>query len=520
MCDNTNTNKRHESWYLTTTKSVRSHSCSSPIPSSSTKESEGKYNSCESEMQNQASEDVTSDSDHMICTLEKNVKLTGAIPKKNTVQQVEKTLSPPIASVTKKLNDNTSAGNEKTVELIAGEKVKSVNVVQTGMDRYILVKRKPSPLKGNIKKISKSDNGGKTDNPLSKNRFAALSTDDQLPNSDQSELNRARPPPIYLRERSSNDLVKNITSVIGTSTFHVVPLLKGKIHETKVQTYNEKSFREITNYFNTVKKSYYTYQLKSSKGLAVVIKGIESEVNPSEVKCALESQGFNIRSVINIFNRDKVPQPMFKVELEPDTRKLKRNEVHPIYNLQYLLHRRISVDEPHKRRGPVQCLNCQEYGHTKTYCVLQTVCVVCGDLHQSSTCSKKAQEEKKCSNCGGNHTANYRGCPIYKNLKQKYNERLKTVREGAYSPPVLEIRSVPAPLQNIPNSSVPFGSVSYANILKPIPQQSSTFPVNGMESLIQQLSQSMNMFMSTMQSMLQNLIESQNRLIQAFISKK
>lgn len=519
MCDNTNTNKRHESWYLTT-KPVRSHSCSSRIPSSSTKESEGKNNSGESEMQNQASENVTSDSDHMICTLEKNVNSTGTIPKQNTVQQVEKTFSPPIAGVNNNLNKNTTAGEEKTVEVIAGEKEKSVNVVQTGMDRYILVKRKPSPLKGNIQKISRSENGGKAINPLSKNRFAALSTDEQLQNADQSELNRAKPPPIYLRERSSNDLVKNITSVIGPSTFHIVPLLKGKIHETKVQTYSEKSYREITTYFNNVKKSYYTYQLKSSKGLAVVIKGIESDVNPSEVKCALESEGFSIRSVINIFNRDKVPQPMFKVELEPDARKLKRNEVHPIYNLKYLLHRRISVDEPHKRRGPVQCQNCQEYGHTKAYCVLQTVCVVCGDLHKSSTCSIRAQEEKKCSNCGGNHTANYRGCPIYKNLKQKYNERLKTVRDGANSPPVLEIRSVPAPQQNIPNSSVPFGTVTYANILKPTPQQSSTFPVNGMESMIQQLSQSMNMFMATMQSMLQNLIESQNRLIQVLISKK
>lgn len=448
----------------------------------------------------------------------KIVQSSGAVPKNKNVQQMEKTFSPSIANESLNEGDQTkSTGNANSVEGITEEKELSEKVVQTGFDRYILVKRKSSPLKGNDRKIIRAENNV---DPLSKNRFSTLSIDDESPDSNQPAVKVARPPPIYLRERSSNELVKNITKVIGNSSFHIVPLLKGKIHETKVQTYDEKSYREITNYFNTAEKKYYTYQLKSSKGLIVVIKGIESDVPPDEIKSELVNKGYRIRSVINIFNRDKVPQPMFKIELEPDTRKLKRNEVHPIYKLQYLLHRRISVDEPHKRWGPVQCQNCQEYGHTKKYCVLQTVCVVCGDLHQTSKCSVRTQELKKCSNCGGNHTANYRGCPIYKNLKRKYDERLKTVREGGNTPQLLEIRSVPAPQPNIPSRTVPFGTTSYASILKPVPQQSPTVPQNGMESMIQQLTQSLNMFMSTMQSMLQNFMESQNQLIQAFISRK
>ncbi|XP_070075662.1 uncharacterized protein [Drosophila takahashii] len=70
-------------------------------------------------------------------------------------------------------------------------------------------------------------------------------------------------------------------------------------------------------------------------------------------------------------NKNKKPQPLFKVELEPDSRTLKKNTVHPIYKLQYLLHLRITVEEPHKRNGPVQCTNCQEYGHTRGYCTLR-----------------------------------------------------------------------------------------------------------------------------------------------------
>jgi len=38
------------------------------------------------------------------------------------------------------------------------------------------------------------------------------------------------------------------------------------------------------------------------------------------------------------------------MEQVPDSKALKKNEVHLIYNLQFVLHRRITVEEPHKRK--------------------------------------------------------------------------------------------------------------------------------------------------------------------------
>jgi len=66
------------------------------------------------------------------------------------------------------------------------------------------------------------------------------------------------------------------------------------------------------------------------------------------------------------------------------------------------------------RNGMVQCTYCQEYGHTRAYCSLRTVCVACGDFHSSSNCpaNKEDPKKKKCVNYQGNHTANYSGCPI------------------------------------------------------------------------------------------------------------
>ena len=72
---------------------------------------------------------------------------------------------------------------------------------------------------------------------------------------------------------------------------------------------------------------------------------------------------------------------MFRVELELDTRKLKKSKTHSIYSMKYLLHHLITVEESHNRNGLVQGMNCQEFGHTKPYCKLRSVCVAYGDLH-------------------------------------------------------------------------------------------------------------------------------------------
>jgi len=54
------------------------------------------------------------------------------------------------------------------------------------------------------------------------------------------------------------------------------------------------------------------------------------------------------------------------------------------------------------------------------------VCVVFVDLHCQA--NKENASAKKCGNCGGNHKANYRRCPIYKELKTRLQKRMDTAR--------------------------------------------------------------------------------------------
>lgn len=73
------------------------------------------------------------------------------------------------------------------------------------------------------------------------NRFAVLSK--------EKEFHRVspeyKPPPIYIREQNSNELVQNLIKMIGDRNFHMITLKKGNIHETKVQVYNENNYRRV-----------------------------------------------------------------------------------------------------------------------------------------------------------------------------------------------------------------------------------------------------------------------------------
>lgn len=73
---------------------------------------------------------------------------------------------------------------------------------------------------------------------------------------------------------------------------------------------------------------------------------------------------------------------MFFVDLEPAAINT------DIFNVTSILHTKIKIEEPHKRRDILQCHNCQDYGHSKKYCSYSPRCVRCGDEHPSTHCTK------------------------------------------------------------------------------------------------------------------------------------
>lgn len=80
----------------------------------------------------------------------------------------------------------------------------------------------------------------------------------------------------------------------------------------------------------------------------------------------------------------------------------------------------------------VQCKNCQNFGHTANNCSRPFRCVKCKVIHRPGECPTDAKDaslprnQPACVNCGGlDHPANFRGCPAYKDLIRRKQEKIQ-----------------------------------------------------------------------------------------------
>ncbi|KAE9534380.1 hypothetical protein AGLY_008470 [Aphis glycines] len=135
----------------------------------------------------------------------------------------------------------------------------------------------------------------------------------------------------------------------------------------------------------------------------------------------LELRLFEVRKVTNVLHKSsKSPLPLFFVDLKPT------DHSNDIFKLSSFLHTKIKVEEPYKPKIISQCLNCQDYGHTRAYCRYPARCVRCSAFHPSSECTKTRETAAKCALCSGNHPANYRGCSVYKELQRRKTPTTKS----------------------------------------------------------------------------------------------
>lgn len=82
---------------------------------------------------------------------------------------------------------------------------------------------------------------------------------------------------------------------------------------------------DYVSFISANKKNYYSYQLKSAKSQIVVIKRVEATVGSFDRKEALGEKGLEIMAVVNISNRNKVPEPIFVFIAKHSSTQEKRN---------------------------------------------------------------------------------------------------------------------------------------------------------------------------------------------------
>lgn len=349
---------------------------------------------------------------------------------------------------------------------------------------------------------------------ITSNRFAPLESD--IDSSDKIN----RPPPIYLKQDLKyTELCNLLTQLLGADNFKCLSTKKG----ITIYPASPDSYRKLTHFLRQKNAEFHTFQLQDERAFRIVIRGLHYSVEPQLISDEIKNLGFKVRSVCNVLSFKKEKLPLFFVDLEPDE---KNDE---IFNLQYLLYSKIRVEEPKKKRQIVQCVRCQQYGHTKRYCNMTPRCVRCAGPHESATCTKQRDTPATCALCGDPHPANYRGCSVHRSLQNRRSSA--AVSRNSLSKPHLPVQpapaitpasfpSLPTAVASNPTASRHNPSLlesnnkhrSYSRVLR----EPHNLPQSTEESnLLSHLSS----FMSEMKSLLTPMITMMSQLLQVLISR-
>lgn len=187
--------------------------------------------------------------------------------------------------------------------------------------------------------------------------------------------------------------------------------LKGK--SLKINLTDITDFRNLTKFYENSQLKFHTFQDPSEKKLEVVIRNVSLSLSEDEIKQELLDLSYPVSKVVRLMNKDKYFLPLCAVDLENN------EDSHDIFKLNALCHAVVTVGPKRKSREIPQCLKCQRFGHTRNFCHLDPRCVRCTGLHMYSECPLSKDVSPVCVNCGENHSANFRGCKHYQDLKLK-----------------------------------------------------------------------------------------------------
>nr|CAI5845756.1 unnamed protein product [Callosobruchus analis] len=148
------------------------------------------------------------------------------------------------------------------------------------------------------------------------------------------------------------------------------------------KTMPDSTIKILVRFMRENKILHRTYQLKEERAFRVDIRNLHHSTNPEEIKEELRKEG-QVRNIMNGRHRTTKEQlNMFYVDLEPSS----NNK--DIYNIVALQNKLVHIEPPRSHKELIQCVKCQQYGDTKTFCNRSFVCVKFGGSHSTASCKK------------------------------------------------------------------------------------------------------------------------------------
>jgi hypothetical protein len=353
---------------------------------------------------------------------------------------------------------------------------------------------------------------------ITPNRFALFSNQHDQTNSnptvsvpdismDDTHPVPKLPPPIFIR--LVNDF-KSFCTTIHSVTNGEAFTCKSSTNGLKLSTSTPTSYRNVIKFLKDSKADFHTYQPKQERAFRIVVRNLHHTTSISDIEQELLSHGHTVRNITNVLQYNtKRPLPLFFIDLEQaDNNK-------EVFKIEFLCYSKIKIEEPRVKRHIVQCLRCQDYGHTKSYCNHSPNCVRCGEQHLSETCQKPTNQPPKCVLCKGEHPANYRGCPKHKEIQSSQLHRLKTSQHSGLPNQNLPVKKVSPNTVNTTSNSLSHHKTSYAQVTKEdgfSPSPSSTHNTD-------ELSLKMSSFLDNLKNLINPLISLLTTVINKLLSK-
>ncbi|XP_055944631.1 uncharacterized protein LOC129975593 [Argiope bruennichi] len=224
------------------------------------------------------------------------------------------------------------------------------------------------------------------------------------------------PPVVFKRTNNYKTIIKRLNE---THNIKCKAKPSGEFFHLYCDTADD--HRKVTKYFDEEKIEYYVISSRAEKPTKIVIKGLPIDTPCEDIKEELTKKGYRVDRVNQLKQfKTKQPLPIFQVHL------YKSENLQNIYNEDTICYMIVRI-EKYIRKTVGQCFKCQSFAHVSQNCKMQERCVICAENHDSRTCPQKNAEivQKKCANCGGPHTASYRGCPKFPKINTNQNREIQ-----------------------------------------------------------------------------------------------
>lgn len=224
------------------------------------------------------------------------------------------------------------------------------------------------------------------------------------------------------------ELSKLIETVISPTNFSLKIVNKNQI---RLSCNTVEAYKATIDLIRSQGLIGHTFTRKDQRPCRFVIKNLHHTTPIENIVEEIEKSGNKvIGEIINArYGPNKDPTSTFFVNVEQCENNKK------VKDIKFIYHQSVHIEDPRKRKTLAQCQRCQQYGHTKNYCMRPYRCVKCGESHKTSDCPRKDKNTPAtCALCQGEHPANYKGCEIYKEILKRKN-KLPQKRQVQEKPP-------------------------------------------------------------------------------------